>query len=71
MKLKIIIAAIGITIFYQGRNFLLDRLKSQEMWQKKRFHDGCMSIKKFEDKGSIGEDCKENPHEKQGNLDIL
>lgn len=56
MKLKIILIAIGISILYQGKNFILERLQSEEDWQKSQLHSGMKTVKKFKDKGVIGEE---------------
>ncbi|MGN0242372.1 MAG: hypothetical protein ACI4CS_11840 [Candidatus Weimeria sp.] len=56
LKTKIILIALGIAILAQGKNFILERLKSQEEWQKQKLHKGAETVKKFAEKGVIGED---------------
>lgn len=56
MRTKIIIIALGLAVLDWGRNLILERLKSQEEWQKTRLHKGAESVKKFAADGVIGED---------------
>lgn len=56
MRTKIIIIALGLAVLDWGKNLILERLKSQEEWQKTRLHKGAESVKKFAADGVIGED---------------
>ena len=48
MKEKILIVALGLAVIYLVRNELLDKVKSEEKWEKQKMKNGFASVKKME-----------------------
>ena len=48
MKEKILIVALGLAVIYLIRNELLDKVKSEEKWEKQKMKNGFASVKKME-----------------------
>ena len=47
MKEKILIVALGLAVIYLVRNELLDKVKSEEKWEKQKMKNGFASVKKM------------------------